>query len=142
MTAGKIVGFTPGPWTIEDPFDFEVSIVANGDKGPAEWTFIAACTLPDEDDHGITSREAHANARLIAAAPTMLATIEQQAATITSLTAEVGRLKKALDEARTTISVASSVLYSAEAFQTSNLCDDTIDTIDAALAAIQPTDTE
>jgi hypothetical protein len=65
-----------------------------------------------------------------------------EAATITSLTVEVERLKTALDEARTTISVASSVLYSAEAFQTSNLCDDTIDTIDAALAAIQPTDTE
>lgn len=62
-------GFTPGPWVVEDPFDFEMSVVANGDKAPDDWTFIAGCKWPDEDDHDITSREVQANASLIAAAP-------------------------------------------------------------------------
>lgn len=70
-------GFTPGPWVVEDPFDFELSVVANGDQAPGDWTFIAGCKLPDEDDHNITGREAHANARLIAAAPELYEALER-----------------------------------------------------------------
>jgi hypothetical protein len=61
--------FTPGPWQVEDPFDFELSIVANGQAGPGDWTFVAGCKWPGEDNHDITSHEVTANAYLITAAP-------------------------------------------------------------------------
>ncbi len=74
--------FTPGPWVVEDPLDFELSIVANGQSAsPADWTVVASCTWPDEDDHDITSREVKANARLIAAAPDLCEAADHAART-------------------------------------------------------------
>jgi hypothetical protein len=82
MTAGKIVGFTPGPWTALDTG--EVFACENGSVLASD---LQICCTVAQDGY----EEEQANARLIAEAPTMLATIEQQAATITSLTAEVER---------------------------------------------------
>lgn len=36
---------TPGPWCVEDPMDFELTIVVAG-KETHEWRFIASCSLP------------------------------------------------------------------------------------------------
>jgi hypothetical protein len=64
-------GWTKGPWAIEDPFDFEFTIVESG-KSTDEWRFIASIPIPDEDDDEelrprFTNAEAQANAHLIAA---------------------------------------------------------------------------
>jgi hypothetical protein len=123
MTAGKIVEPCPNPWCIARSPPLPCALKHDG------WRVLCEC--------GVASWRKPTEAEAIAEWNT-----RPEAATITSLTAEVERLRDAMAEARTTISVASSVLYSAEAYQTSNLCDDTIETIDAALAAIQPTDTE
>lgn len=71
---------TSGPWTVENPMEFELAIVEAG-KETHEWRFIAACPLPaieDEDDYSprFTTDEVEANARLIAAAPELLAACE------------------------------------------------------------------
>lgn len=69
-------GHTPGPWAVEDPMGFELSIVEGG-KAPAEWRFIASLTLPgdgvEEPDADFPEQEIRANAALIAAAPDLLA---------------------------------------------------------------------
>lgn len=68
---------TPGPWCVEDPMDFELTIVEAG-KETHEWRFIASCSLPDGDnDQDFTSGEVQANARLIAAAPELLAACQE-----------------------------------------------------------------
>lgn len=67
---------TPGPWAVEDPMGFELSIVEAG-KPPHEWRFIASCALPKgDDDQDFTAREVHANAKLVAAAPEMLEALQ------------------------------------------------------------------
>lgn len=58
---------TPGPWVVETPLDFELSIV-QANLMPFDWRFIASCSLPVESTD-IQSSEVHANAQLIAAAP-------------------------------------------------------------------------
>lgn len=63
---------TPGVWTVEDPFDWELTIVEAG-KETHEWRFIASCS----HEQGIPKREVKANARLIAAAPDMLAMLKE-----------------------------------------------------------------
>lgn len=62
---------TPGPWTVEDPMDFELSIV-EANKETYEWRFIASIPLNDDDDADIPRATAEANAQLIAAAPDLL----------------------------------------------------------------------
>lgn len=74
--------FTPGPWSVEDPMDFELAIV-EANKPTHEWRFIATCRLPDgDDDQAFTGREIHANARLIAASPRLFAALEPFAAAL------------------------------------------------------------
>ena len=63
---------TPGPWSVEDPIDNELTIV-EANKPTHEWKFIATVYLrqgndPDEFPHHVSE----ANARLIAAAPDLL----------------------------------------------------------------------
>ena len=57
--------FTPGPWSVEQPMDFELAIVEAG-KPAHEWRFIATCMFPDENGD-IPKKEVIANAHLIAA---------------------------------------------------------------------------
>lgn len=64
------MGHTPGPWAVEDPMGFELSIV-QANKPTYEWEFIASLTLP-EDGEGFPREVVEANARLIALSPEML----------------------------------------------------------------------
>ena len=73
---------TPGPWTVEDPMGPEcLSIVQAGLK-TYQWEFIALVVQSDKSSdfyqgqRFITAPEQEANARLIAAAPTMLAALQ------------------------------------------------------------------
>lgn len=76
---------TPGPWCVEDPMDFELTIVEAG-KETHEWRFIASCSLPDgDDDQDFTSGEVQANARLIAAAPELLEALRPFAAVMADI---------------------------------------------------------
>ena len=67
--------FTPGPWSVEQPMDFELAIVEAG-KPAHEWRFIATCMFPDENGD-IPKKEVIANAHLIAAAPDLYAWLER-----------------------------------------------------------------
>jgi hypothetical protein len=67
----------------------------------------------------------------------MLYTMRAKAALEVSHYAE---LVEALRNARSTLSVATSVLSSVEAYQTSTLCDDEIENIDALLAKLEAGD--
>lgn len=67
-------GWTPGPWQVRDEYTREgpLTIIANIDgeydsEGRASCTYdtVAIC----EDEFGDVLRDAHSNARLIAAAP-------------------------------------------------------------------------
>jgi hypothetical protein len=69
----------------------------------------------------------------------MLYTMRAKAALEVSHHAE---LVEALRNARSTLSVATSVLSSVEAYQTSTLCDDEIENIDALLAKLEAGDTK
>jgi len=61
---------TPGPWAVENPMDFELSIV-EANKPTHEWKFIAS--IPTSPEFDFPRSTAEANARLIAAAPDLLA---------------------------------------------------------------------
>lgn len=74
---------TPGPWSVEDPMGADVGLwIVQSDLEPRQWSSIAIVT-DDEDgqarDEGgrfIGRAEQEANARLIAAAPDMLAALK------------------------------------------------------------------
>lgn len=66
---------TPGPWVVEAPMDDELWIVEAG-KHAYEWRTIAGCPLPSERGD-ISPAQVRANARLIAAAPELLAILER-----------------------------------------------------------------
>jgi len=68
---------TPGPWAVEEPMDHELWIVEDG-KEAYEWRVIAGCPWPDEP-RDIPRKQVEANARLIAAAPDLLAALEKAA---------------------------------------------------------------
>jgi hypothetical protein len=90
--------FTPGPWTVEDPMDFELAIV-EANKPTYEWRFIATCSLPDgDDDQAFTGREIHANARLISAAPDLYASLLELLEPLERASAELVAHGKAADE--------------------------------------------
>lgn len=68
---------TPGPWAVEDPMFGELTIVETG-KQTYEWRFIASIDIsPNDPDHSIPIFEAKANARLISAAPDLLAALKE-----------------------------------------------------------------
>lgn len=64
---------TPGPWAVEDPMSFELTIV-EANKPTHEWVFIASLSLPERrgDPDAFPRTVVAANARLIAAAPDLL----------------------------------------------------------------------
>lgn len=64
------VSHTPGPWSVEEPLDFELTIV-EADKPTHEWKFIAS--VPTTPEFDFPPAVAKANAHLIAAAPDLLA---------------------------------------------------------------------
>lgn len=77
VTTDHVASHTPGPWSVEDPIGGELSIV-EVNKPTHEWKFIATVYLregndPDEFPHLVSE----ANARLIAAAPDLLAIAKQ-----------------------------------------------------------------
>lgn len=61
---------TSGPWTVEDPVEGELWIV-QADKPTYEWRTIASIPLGDLEE-GFPQEVIEANARLIAAAPSLL----------------------------------------------------------------------
>lgn len=63
---------TPGPWSVEEPMDFELSIVEES-KPVHEWQFIACIPHGGKKEGDFPKVIAEANARLIAAAPDLLA---------------------------------------------------------------------
>jgi hypothetical protein len=68
---------TPGPWAVEDPMgaDVGLAVVQDGLKSH-QWEFIALATKSEGKDRRsrfISAGEQAANARLIAAAPDLLA---------------------------------------------------------------------
>lgn len=68
-----LVSHTPGPWSVEKPLEFELSIV-EADKPTHEWKFIA--NVPIAPEFEFPQATAEANARLIAAAPDLLAALK------------------------------------------------------------------
>jgi hypothetical protein len=65
------VSHTPGPWSVEDPFDHELVIVQAG-KATHDWQFIATIPHGGKPEGDFPKVIAEANARLIAAAPDLL----------------------------------------------------------------------
>ncbi len=69
---------TLGPWGYQDPMGPDIlSIVANPDGEAYEWVHIAQIGTETVDDDTRSFDEHEANARLIAAAPDMLAALRQ-----------------------------------------------------------------
>ena len=69
--------FTPGPWQRRDDWTGRLTIIGNVDgeelhDGPA-YSYTTICDVNDDGDDA--ADEAHANARLIAAAPDLLAAL-------------------------------------------------------------------
>lgn len=90
--------FTKGPWTVEEPMDNTLSIVQAG-KEAHEWWFIANCSMPDEEDHLFTGSEVIANAKLIAAAPDLLAALRGVLAVADRKTVEFDAARAAIAKA-------------------------------------------
>lgn len=67
---------TPGPWKIDQDGE-NFTIDADGAFGPNRWSAVALCTANNLGSRPITEEEASANARLIAAAPDLLAAIRE-----------------------------------------------------------------
>jgi hypothetical protein len=59
---------TPGPWSVEEPMDFELSIV-EANRPVHEWQFIACIPHGGKKEGDFPKVIAEANARLMAAAP-------------------------------------------------------------------------
>jgi hypothetical protein len=74
---------TPGPWTI-CPYGLKTQIEF---KGTSEHTPTSICTVWPEDEHGEAVRVAQANARLIAAAPDMVVTLQKAALSLDDMEA-------------------------------------------------------
>lgn len=75
---------TPGPWTVEDPLGPETLWIVEDGKETYEWRCIAMVCRDDppnsggeETDKPILAHEQAANARLIAAAPELLAALHE-----------------------------------------------------------------
>lgn len=73
---------TPGPWTVENPMGQHLWIV-QANLAPYDWTPIATLTEDDSEDamdrgssRPISPVERDANAKLIAAAPALLAALQ------------------------------------------------------------------
>lgn len=65
---------TPGPWTIEYPMGDDQHVIVQANKPTYEWSFIATVTSDEQDGKSrIPPAQSLANARLIAAAPDLLA---------------------------------------------------------------------
>ena len=69
---------TRGPWVVETPMDGILSIVADADKPTYDWVMVAQ--ISEEPDGDLNYDTIHANAALIAAAPELLAALEEIAA--------------------------------------------------------------
>jgi len=65
---------TLGPWSVEDPFEEELTIVQT-ELPTYRWRTIASIPLGDLEG-GLPQEQVNANARLIAAAPDMLAALK------------------------------------------------------------------
>lgn len=70
----SMVDPTQGPWTVEDPMEHELWIV-QANKAAYEWRIIASIPKGDLED-GFPQEVVEANARLIAAAPCLLAALK------------------------------------------------------------------
>ena len=69
---------TPGPWSVETPMEHELSIV-EASKPTYEWKFIACVPYGGRNDGDFSRPVADANARLISAAPDLLALAKKYA---------------------------------------------------------------
>jgi hypothetical protein len=74
QAAETIRGFTSGPWRVEDPLGPGILSIVAGPSYPGEWLDIAQVPVECETT-GISAEEAVANARLITAAPDLLAEV-------------------------------------------------------------------
>lgn len=68
---------TPGPWELQDPMGNEELWVVEQGRQPYNWRCIATVTIVGGEIGDITPTEGSANARLIAAAPDLLAALEE-----------------------------------------------------------------
>lgn len=82
--APGVGGHTPGPWSVEDPLGPEALWIVEAGKQTYEWRCIAMVCQDDptnDEDRDpvapITEAEQIANARLIAAAPDLLAALQE-----------------------------------------------------------------